>query len=70
MSSIWLHLSQISGTDKAPGRRRDAVGPREEGDPQRYRIIKFVVGYFELDSVLLTEGSILDPCYKIDELLR
>jgi hypothetical protein len=70
MSSIWLHLSQISGTDKAPGRRHDAVGPRGEGDPQGHRIIKFVVGYFELDSVLLTEGSILDLCYKIEELLR
>jgi len=50
MSSIWLHLSQIRGTDKAPGRRHDALGPRGEGDPHRYRIIKFVVGYFELRS--------------------
>lgn len=54
----------------APGRRHDAVGPRGEADPQRYRITKFVVGYFELVSVLLTEGSILDHCYKIEELLR
>ena len=51
----------ISGIEKGPGRSRDAVGPRGEGDPRRYRILKSVVGYFELDSVLLTEGSILDP---------
>jgi len=70
MSSIWLYLSQISSTDKAPGRRHEAVGPREERDPQRYRKIKFYVGYFKLDSVLLTEGSTLDPSYKIEELLR
>ena len=37
------------------------------GAYKMYRIIKFVVGSLELDSVLLTEGSILDPCYKIWE---
>jgi hypothetical protein len=29
------------------------------GGSQTYRTLKFVVGFFELDSVLLTEGSIL-----------
>jgi hypothetical protein len=70
MSSIWLHLSWISGIHKAPGRRRDAVGHREKQDPQRYRILQFVMGYFEMDSVLLTDGNILDSCYKIEGLLR
>jgi len=28
-------------------------------------ILKFVVGSFGLDSILLTEGSVLDPWYEI-----
>jgi hypothetical protein len=28
-------------------------------------MLKFVVGSFGLDSVLLTEGSILDHCYEV-----
>ena len=28
------------------------------------RILKFVIGSFVLHSVLLTEVSILDPCYE------
>lgn len=34
-----------------------------------YRIENFVVGSLELDSVHLTECSILDPCYEICEKL-
>ena len=56
MSSIWLHLSHDQWHRKGPWQK-----PRRGGDPRRYRILKSVVGYFELDSVLLTEGSILDP---------
>jgi len=29
--------------------------------PPYIRILKFVVGSFGLDSILLTEGSVLDP---------
>jgi hypothetical protein len=32
---------------------------------QKYRPLQFFVGYFGLDSVLLTEGNILDPCYVL-----
>jgi hypothetical protein len=30
-----------------------------------YRIPKFVLGFFGLDSVVLTENSTRDPCYDI-----
>ena len=46
-------------------RRRDAGVPVGQRAPQTYRIITFVVGYFELESGLLTEGNILDPSYEI-----
>jgi hypothetical protein len=32
---------------------------------QTYKILKSVVGHFGVDSVLLTEGSILDHDYEI-----
>jgi len=32
---------------------------------ETYRILKFVVGSFGPDSVPLTEGSILEPCYEM-----
>jgi len=32
-----------------------------------YRILKFVVASFRLDSVPLTEGNISDPCDEIWE---
>jgi hypothetical protein len=35
------------------------------GCSQMYRILTFAVGSFRLYHVLLTEGSILDPCYGI-----
>jgi hypothetical protein len=41
------------------------VHPAVLGAYKMYIIIKFVVGSLKLDSVLLTEGSILDPCYEI-----
>jgi ssDNA-specific exonuclease RecJ len=39
-------------------RRRGAGGPVGQRAPQTYRIIKFVVVYFELEFVHLTEGNI------------
>jgi hypothetical protein len=36
-----------------------------DGGPQTYRILKFVAGSFGIKSVLLAEGSILDPCHEI-----
>jgi hypothetical protein len=38
-----------------------------DGGPQTYRILKFVAGSFGKNSVLLPEGSILDPCYEMWE---
>jgi hypothetical protein len=35
---------------------------RGSGGPHTYRILKFVVGSFGLDFVLLAEGSVWDPC--------
>ena len=37
--------------------------PVSQESPLTYRIPKFVGGYFGPDSVFLTEGSILDPCF-------
>jgi hypothetical protein len=31
---------------------------------ETYTTLKFVVGSFELDSIIRTEDSILDSCYK------
>ena len=41
-------------------RRQGPADPGARGF-QTHRILKFPVGSFELDSVLLTESSILDP---------
>lgn len=35
--------------------------------PQMYRILKFVVGFFRLGTVLLIVGSIQDPSYEMWE---
>jgi hypothetical protein len=53
--------------DKNPARTaaRGGGGAWDRAAPKR--ILKFVVGCFGLDSILLTEGSILDPCYEIWE---
>ena len=34
------------------------------GSPETYRALKFVVGSVRLYSIILTEGSIVDPCYE------
>lgn len=38
---------------------------RESGGPHTYRILKFVSESSALESFLLTEGCILNPCYEI-----
>ena len=35
--------------------------------PRTYRTLNFVVDPFGLDSILPTQGSILDPCYDMWE---
>jgi hypothetical protein len=46
------------------------IGPSKpccaEG-PGTYKILKFVVVSFALDSILLTDNNNLDPCYEIWE---
>lgn len=44
---------------------RCARRAHESGDPQTFRILKFVLGYSALESFLVAEGSILNPGYKI-----
>ena len=39
--------------------------PQCVGSPQTHRIIKSFVCSIILDFISLTEGSVLDPCYKI-----
>jgi hypothetical protein len=58
-----------SGADKAPEDPTAGAGARghDSRGPQGHRRLKFVVGFFGLDSILLTEGSILDPCYDTKE---
>jgi hypothetical protein len=41
------------------------TAPARKRGSDTYRTLKFVGDSFGLDSVLLTEGSILDSCYEI-----
>jgi hypothetical protein len=45
-------------------RRPYSAGPPTRRPPQKYTIIKFVVGSFSLES-MLTEGTALDSCLDI-----
>jgi hypothetical protein len=47
-----------------------ARGTSRSGGGPKYKTPKFVEGFSGLDSVLLTEDSILDACYAIWELIR
>jgi len=58
-----MNMFHIRGTCKPP------TDTAAQG-PQTYRIFTSAVGCFRLDSVLLTEGSILDRCYKIWQQLQ
>ena len=53
-----LYCFVMNGVDNTP------AGPTPPG-PLKNRILKFVVGSFGLDPVLLQEGSILYPCYEM-----
>jgi len=37
----------------------------KHGGPPNIKILKFVLGPFGLDFILVTEGSVLDPWYEI-----
>ena len=45
----------------------DLAAPARGGGCKMWRILKFVASSFVLDFILLTEGSIPDPCYEIWE---
>ena len=42
-----------------------ASGAMDGGGAQTYRILKFVAGSFGMNSILLAERSVLDPCHEI-----
>jgi hypothetical protein len=54
-----------SGVDKTPAHLMAWGGPVVQEGPKTYRVLKFIVGSFRLDSFLLTEGCIPDPCCEI-----
>jgi len=54
----------ISGVDSILG------DPTVQGGPQTWRILRSVWGSFGLDSILLAQGSIMHPCYDIQESLH
>jgi hypothetical protein len=43
-------------------------GPVVQEGPITYRILKFIVGSFKLDPILVTEGCVPDHCCEIWEL--
>jgi hypothetical protein len=53
-----IHSQPVEQTRHQPAPRRVAQGGGGGGGRQKYRIRKFVVGYFRLDSVRLSEDSI------------
>ena len=55
--------SQFNDIDNDAG---DLADPVSFG-PTTYRILKFIVGSFGLQSVLLTKGGVLGSCYRIWE---
>ena len=55
----------FSGADKALAESVARGSRRFRGEPQKDRLLKFVVGFFfGLNSVLLSEGNILDLWWK------
>jgi hypothetical protein len=59
-SHNYMSSSEISDTDKAHADRavREALWV---WGPQKYRILNFAWGSFGLESVMLPEGSIMNP---------
>jgi hypothetical protein len=53
---VWVRCRGIDKASQAPG----GGGGERDGSRGTYRMLKSVVGSFELDS-MLTEGSIVDP---------
>jgi hypothetical protein len=51
-----------SGVEKAPADLVAWRGPVVKEGPNTYRLLKFIVGSFRMDSILLTEGFVLDSC--------
>jgi hypothetical protein len=43
-------------------------GPVVQEGPKTYRILKFILGSYRLDSILLAKYCIPDPCCEIYEL--
>ena len=62
---IYIYIDSPSG--KASRRTSGARGLVGRVSPQKYLIQKFVAGLFGLDSFLVTDGGILDPCYEMWE---
>jgi len=44
-----------------------SIGPVGHGGPQKYRKLKYSLGSFGLEAILVTELSILDPCFELWE---
>jgi hypothetical protein len=49
-------MGKSSGTDKASTGAGVGEDPLAKGGPQRYKILKFFVGSFGLDYIVLTDG--------------
>ena len=64
-SLLRILILSVSRVDRAP--ENPAARGRGVRGLSNYRILKFVVASFGLDSVLLSEGNILDPCDEIWE---
>jgi len=63
-SCLYKKYTVTSGVDKASA---DPMVPGVSvwvGGHQTYETLKFIVGSFRLDSVLLKEGSVLEPCMR------
>jgi hypothetical protein len=58
MGQITVGIGRV---DKAPNRHHSVGSPMGQEVAQLYRILKFPVGSFGLDSILLIRSSILDP---------
>jgi hypothetical protein len=57
--AVVLYIQALRGTYNDPlgGQERECSGPTNT-------ILKFVVSSFELDCILLTEGSNMNPCLR------
>jgi len=65
----WLGETALGGLDESLADPAAWVEPCLFRGPQTYRILKFVEGFYRLDSIFLTEGSVTDPRNEIDVTL-